>query len=295
MTKQENAKVKKLFREVIREAIAKMSAVGIEDSETDAWLLAEYLLGVTKHKYYMNMNLEISDEEYDKYNKLLERRLNREPLQYITGKQHFMGFEFCVNEHVLIPRQDTELLVEMALKVVNKKVCQGITDKITILDMCTGSGCIAISLAKLCDNVQVTAADISLAALKIARENSEINKADVEFVHSDLFENIEGRFDLIVSNPPYIPTKVINTLEAEVKECEPMLALDGNEDGLEFYRKISEVAFGYLNENGYLLYEIGHDQAESISSILRKKICCVKVYKDLADNDRVVIAGKEEL
>lgn len=312
--------MKKLFRDVIREAITKMATAGIEDAETDAWLLAEYALGITKHKYYMDMQLAISEEEYEKYVKLLERRLNREPLQHITGSQQFMGLEFCVNEHVLIPRQDTELLVEMAMRAVekcrqskfgcvNREQSKGhiakedmfenadytTTDKITILDMCTGSGCIAISLAKLCDNVQVTAADISLNALKVARENAKINQVDVSFVHTDLFENIEGSFDLIVSNPPYIPTKVINTLETEVKDHEPLLALDGNEDGLEFYEKISGEAFEYLNENGYLLFEIGHDQRERVSSILRKKSSCVKVYKDLANNDRVVIAGKEEL
>lgn len=290
-----------------------MAAVGIEDAETDAWLLAEYAWGITKHKYYINMQLEVSEKEYEAYAKLLNRRLNREPLQHITGSQEFMGLDFKVNEHVLIPRQDTELLVELAMKAVEK--CRqsrrqskeveentSVADSnsetrntISILDMCTGSGCIAISLAKLCDDVKVTAADISINALEVARENAKLNEVDIHFINTDLFEKIEGRFDVIVSNPPYIPTAVISTLETEVKDYEPMLALDGNEDGLEFYEKISAKAFDYLDENGYLLYEIGHDQGESVSSILRKKSSCVKVYKDLAENDRVVIAGKEEL
>lgn len=279
-----------LFRSVINETISKMEEEGIDDAVTDAWLLAEFELGITRQKYYMNMQMVISQSEYDRYIKLVDKRCSHIPLQHITGSQEFMGLNFKVNENVLIPRQDTELLVEKAIEVIRKY-----NGTVKVLDMCTGSGCIAVSIAKLCKNAKVTAVDISEKALTIAKENAAINEVEINFVHSDLFANVKGKYDLIVSNPPYIPTKIIETLETEVKEHEPVLALDGNEDGLEFYEKISQKAFDYLSKGGYLLYEIGYDQGESVSSILRKKVSCVKVYKDLAENDRVVIAGKEEL
>lgn len=283
------------FRDIIKKAIDILSEEGISDALTDAWLLSEYCLGINKQKYYMDMNIQIEEADYEKYMKCVERRKNHIPLQYITGIQEFMGLTFKVNEHVLIPRQDTELLVEKAMKAVEKiKKSRGTNDEIKVLDMCTGSGCIAVSVAKFCEKTKVTAVDISMETLRVARENAENNKVEIDFIQSDLFENVHENYDLILSNPPYIPTKVIQTLEEEVKFHEPLNALDGDEDGLSFYRKISEEAFRYLAEDGYLICEIGHDQGDVVSLLLRKKASYVRVYKDLAKNDRVVIAGKEE-
>lgn len=284
-----------LFRDVIERAIQVLSEEGIGDAVTDAWLLSEYCLGINKQKYYMDMNIQIEDADCEKYMKYVEKRKSHIPLQHITGEQEFMGLTFHVNEHVLIPRQDTELLVEKAIKAVEKvKRARGINDEIKVLDMCTGSGCIAISVAKLCENTKVTAVDISEEALEVAKKNACNNSVEIEFIQSDLFENVGGKYDVILSNPPYIPTKIIDTLEEEVKSHEPLRALDGDEDGLSFYRKISEEAFRYLKEDGYLIYEVGHDQGDMVSLLLRKKASYVRVYKDLAENDRVVIAGKEE-
>lgn len=284
-----------LFRDVIRNAIKILSDEGIADAVTDAWLLSEFCLGITKQKYYMNMQREISERECEAYMQLVEQRKSHIPLQHIIGYQEFMGLSFIVNENVLIPRQDTELLVEKAISLVEKiKMKRGKNGKIKVLDMCTGSGCIAISMAKLCGNTEITAVDISEKALEVARENAERNHVDIRLQQSDLFEKINGEYDLILSNPPYIPTEVIKTLEKEVKEHEPMNALDGDKDGLAFYRRISQEAFAYLAKDGYLVCEIGHDQGNSVSLLLRKKASYVRVYKDLAENDRVVIAGKEE-
>lgn len=276
-----------------------LASAGVEDAAIDAWLLAEFQLGINKQKFYMNTGMNISQMQYDEYMEKVMWRSQRIPLQHITGTQEFMGMEFIVNEHVLIPRQDTELLVEKAIIAANElKQHEGNANKkIKILDMCTGSGCIAISLAKLCENVQVTAVDISDNALMVARENANKHELTdkITFVQSDLFENINDKYDLIVSNPPYIPTKVIRELEEEVKTHEPMIALDGNEDGLDFYNKITAQAMDYLEDCSFIIYEIGYDQGEEVSSMLRNIYPCVKVYKDLAGNDRVVVSGKEEL
>lgn len=286
-----------LFKEMINEAIDILSKENIADAINDAWLIAEYSLNITKQKYYMNMQMTVDDNQYEKYMDLIQIRKSHVPLQHITGSQEFMGLVFNVNRNVLIPRQDTEVLVEKVIDIL-KKMDKMDHRKYKVLDMCTGSGCIAISIAKLLEKqmeLEVTASDISNDALEVAKKNAALNNVNINFVESDLFENIEDKFDIIVSNPPYIPTDVIKTLDIEVKDNEPFNALDGMEDGLFFYKKITEKAFDYLNENGCIAYEIGHDQGESVSSILRKKVSCVKVYKDLAGNDRVVIAGKDEL
>ena len=286
-----------LLRDVIEQATEILLKEGIEDAPIDVWLLAESELSITKQKYYMNMRMTIDDEQYIRYMAKVEMRKKRIPLQHITGCQEFMGLMFKVNEYVLIPRQDTELLVEKTIEAVNKLRKVKKNEKIHILDMCTGSGCIAISLAKLCDNVIVTAVDISKEALSVAKENARLNDVEgsITFIKSDLFDKVNEKFDVIVSNPPYIPTQVIMGLEEEVRIHEPMLALDGSEDGLLFYRKITEQADKYLRDDGYVLYEIGYDQGKEVSCLLRNIMPCVKVYKDLAGNDRVVTSGKEEL
>ena len=200
-----------------------------------------------------------------------------------------MGLDFKVNEDVLIPRQDTELLVENAITYI-----KSVKGDVDVLDMCTGSGCIAISIDRLCENAKVTAVDFSGKALVVAKENNALNKANVTFFQSDLFENVEKQYDVIVSNPPYIKTEEIESLMDEVRIHEPMMALDGDCDGLKFYKKIAKEGRQYLRSNGIIFFEIGYDQGQTVPAILEENgYKDIKVYKDLSGNDRVVTAGKE--
>lgn len=221
-----------------------------------------------------------SDEAIAKFLVMLEKRVNDIPFAYIVGHKEFMKLDFNVNENVLIPRGDTEILVEEALKYNKNK----------ILDMCTGSGCIAISLAYYLENkADVTAVDISEAALDVAKQNANKNNVDVQFIHSDLFANVTEKYEMIVSNPPYIVREIIKKLQSEVQN-EPILALDGGLSGLDFYEKIIPEAKEHLEENGVLLLEIGYDQAEDIQKLMMEnEYKNIRVVKDLGDNDRVVI------
>ena len=190
---------------------------------------------------------------------------------------------------MLIPRQDTELLVENAITYI-----KSVKGNVDVLDMCTGSGCIAISIDRLCENAKVTAVDFSQKALVVAKENNALNKADVTFFQSDLFENVEKQYDVIVSNPPYIKTEEIESLMDEVRIHEPMMALDGDCDGLKFYKKIAKEGRQHLRSNGIIFFEIGYDQGQTVPAILEENgYKDIKVYKDLSGNDRVVTAGKE--
>jgi len=223
-------------------------------------------------------------EQVAEYESVLNKRAEHVPLQYITGEQEFMGIPFHVNDAVLIPRQDTETLVEEALKVIRPGM--------KVLDMCTGSGCILISILKNVVDVTGFGYDISKQAINVAKENAKLNNVNATFERSDLFDDVSDTFDVIVSNPPYIPTDVIGGLMPEVAVYEPMQALDGKEDGLHFYRRIVADASKYLNPEGKLLFEIGHDQGESVSSLMKEAgYKDVRVVKDLAGNDRVVIGG----
>lgn len=259
-----------------------LKAAGILDYELDAWYLLEYVCKIKKSDYYLCSSEEMEDEKFQEYELLLRKRGERVPLQYITGVQEFMGLEFKVNSHVLIPRQDTETLVEEALKVLEPEM--------KVLDLCTGSGCIMISLLKHAkQKIFGTASDISKQALLIAKENAKQNQVEMELVRSDLFQNITGRFDMILSNPPYIPTNLIETLMPEVKNFEPLEALDGSEDGLSFYRRIVDAGRKFLKSNGYLYFEIGCDQGGRVAFLMEEYgFRNVKVIKDLAGNDRVV-------
>lgn len=271
------------LREAYEYGQEQLKRVSIEDAAVDAWYLLEHVTGITRAMYYMDMNRVLGEEEETKYRECLVIRAKHVPLQHITGVQEFMGLEFCVNEHVLVPRQDTEVLVESVLDVLKPGM--------RVLDMCTGSGCILISLLKLCGfaNVSGVGADISAEALEIAYRNAEKLGVDAKFLHSDLFSEVEGKYDVIVSNPPYIRTSVIEELKEEVKFHDPILALDGKEDGLYFYRKIIEEASDYLKPNGRLYFEIGHDQREDVSGLMRAAgFADVTVKKDLAGLDRVV-------
>ena len=211
------------------------------------------------------------------------------PYAYITGTKEFMGINFKVNEDVLIPRDDTEILVSKVIELIKEKTNDSI---IKILDMCTGSGCIAISIAHEFKNrnISVWATDISADALNVAKENALANDAKINFIQSDLFSELTNKFDIIVSNPPYIKSKVINSLQREVKDNEPLIALDGGEDGLDFYKRISNDAKNYLNNNGILAFEIGFDQKEEIIKILQDEgYTNIEAYTDYSGNDRVVI------
>ena len=253
----------------------------IEDAGVDAWYLLEYVTGISRAMYFMKMMDAMNPEEETKYKEYIEVRKQHIPLQHITGVQEFMGLEFCVNEHVLVPRQDTEVLVETVLKEMKTGA--------DVLDMCVGSGCIIISLVKLGKDVKGTGVDISEEALKVAAKNCEKLSANVNLIHSDLFEKVEGSYDVIVSNPPYIRTAVIEELKEEVKFHDPFLALDGKEDGLYFYRKIVDESRTYLRQGGKLYFEIGHDQGEDVKNLMEEAgFSGVTVKKDFAGLDRVV-------
>lgn len=222
---------------------------------------------------------ECTDGEYKIYQSYIERRCSGEPYAYIAGKKEFMKLDFLVNKNVLIPREDTEILVLEAIKRCPQKV----------LDMCTGSGCIAISLAKYINGVEVDAVDISSPALTVAKKNAKLNEVDVKFIKSDLFENVEDKYDMIVSNPPYIRKADLKELQKEVKQ-EPKKALDGGEDGLIFYDRILHDAKKHLKKNGVILFEIGYDQAKDVMALAKKyNYKKVKKIKDLSNNDRVII------
>lgn len=257
-----------------------LQKAGVADYELDAWYLMEYACKMDKSRYYLMINDEMADEKFLEYELLLRKRAERVPLQYITGSQEFMGLEFKVNSHVLIPRQDTETLVEEALKVLEPGM--------EVLELCTGSGCVIISLLKQ-KEIRGTASDISKQALLIAKENARNNQVEPRLVRSDLFQNITGMYDMVIANPPYIPTGTLETLMPEVKNFEPVEALDGGEDGLYFYREIVRQGKGFLKSNGYLCLEIGHDQGGRVAFLMEENgYRNVRVMKDLAGNDRVV-------
>lgn len=273
------------YQEAVRNGEKVLNLAGIADAKVDAWLLFEMACKVERQFYYLHMDEDITMEQQREYEIALKKRAEHIPLQYIVGEQEFMGLKFKVNSSVLIPRQDTETLVEEALKKIEPDM--------KVLDMCTGSGCIIISIIKNVPSAEGYAVDISKQALNVAKENAKSNEVPVNFERSDLFDNVTEKFDIIVSNPPYIPTADIPGLMPEVGNFEPVEALDGKEDGLYFYRKIVENCGDYLNPGGYILFEIGCDQGEAVSTMLREAgFYEVKIVKDLAHLDRVVIGRK---
>lgn len=272
------------IRECIRYGQNRLITAGIENALNEARYLLEDTLSVDRSYLFVHDMDAVSDEHAAQYRNWIERRCAHEPMQYITGWQEFMGLPFYVNEHVLIPRQDTEVLVEEAMKRLKPGM--------QVLDLCCGSGCIGISLVKL-SCVEAVLADISTDALKVAAKNAQklLERNRPKIIQTDLFSEIEGHFDMIVSNPPYIRSDVIATLMEEVKEYEPILALDGREDGLYFYREIAGQAGGYLRDGGYLLFEIGYDQGDDLRKILvGEGYEEIQIIKDLAGLDRVAIA-----
>ena len=278
------------IEEILKKEINNLKQNNIENSTLKAKILLANILNVKKEYLLIHSEEEIKQEDKIKYENCIKELIKGKPLQYITNKQEFMGLDFYVDENVLIPQPDTEILVEKAIEIAET------TQKNKILDMCTGSGCIAISLAKKINNAQIIAVDISNNALNVANKNAINNNVEnkIKFINSDMFNNIEEKFDIIVSNPPYIETETINKLEIEVQN-EPHLALDGGIDGLKFYKIIANNAFEYLNENGYLLLEIGYNQQNSVTQLLQDigKYKNIETVKDLGGNYRVVIARKE--
>ena len=266
---------------IYKEGAETLEHAGIPDAPLDAWYLLEYVTGISRASYFGDPKREVPKEQAESYREVILRRAGHIPLQHITGEQEFMGYTFLVNPDVLIPRQDTETLTEEALKFTEPGM--------KVLDLCTGSGCILISLMKKCHGLTGTGCDISEKALKTARENGRRLQVEASWIQSDLFEQISERFDLIVSNPPYIRTGVIEELQQEVRLHDPWIALDGKKDGLYFYRRIIAESTGYIRDNGALMFEIGHDQAEDVVRLMEEAgYTQIRVKKDLAGLDRVV-------
>lgn len=250
----------------------------------EARVLIKYILNKNEINIIANENIELSNENKKQLLESIEKIKKGYPLQYITHYQEFMGIKFEVNENVLIPQPDTEVLVEKTIKIVQKCYPKEDNRNIKILDLCTGSGAIAISLKKYLPSVQVFASDISKKALEIAKTNAKKNDVQIKLIESNMFENINEKFDIVVSNPPYIKTDEITKLSNQAQN-EPRLALDGGKDGLDFYRIIQKNIKNYLYENGILLMEIGYDQGQAVASMFKNS----KLVKDYAGKDRVIM------
>lgn len=278
------------YRQMCHNGAAILADAGITDAEYDSFALLEYITGMDRTAYILNGSKSVPEDIAERYDAVIDRRSSHIPLQHITGQAWFYGRGFNVNSDVLVPRQDTEVLVSEALKVINAKD--------SVLDMCTGSGCIIITLALEKKLGRAVGADISEAALKVASGNREkLGADDVTFVKSNIFSDINVNdaelFDVIVSNPPYIATGEIETLTEEVRIHDPYIALDGLEDGLHFYREITRQSQNYLKSGGWLLYEIGCTQAHDVSDIMSEYgYSNIKVIKDLAGLDRVVMGQR---
>lgn len=309
------------LQELIQNSKHELDSLNIEEADIKLKILIEYVFKISKEKLILKYKDEINNKKVEEFRNLLKKLENGIPIQYIINNQEFMGLNFYVDEDVLIPQPDTEVLVEEVIKYCNElrnnepedketnkdykeniekepiinKEDKNINKKtIKILDLCTGSGIVGISIYKYLENVEIYASDISQKALNIAKKNTNLNNAKINFINSDMFENIHIKdFDIIVSNPPYIESKVIKSLSKEVQN-EPKLALDGGEDGLKFYRSILENANDYLRKNGAIFLEIGYDQKEKIEEILKsyKIYKETKCIKDFGGNNRVIIIKK---
>lgn len=281
----------------LERAAGELMAAGVPEPDLDAWYLLEYVTGVSRAAYFADPGRELTEAQQEAFDACVKKRAGRIPLQHITGTQEFMGLSFRVNEHVLIPRQDTEILVEEALEMLKKRAVptenrDGQTTE--ILDLCTGSGCILLSVLYYAGqaehmNLRGTGSDLSGQALETARGNAEYLGIPAHFVQSDLFGSLPGRYAMILSNPPYIRSGDLEELQPEVRLHDPGMALDGGADGLAFYRRITEESPAHLEDNGILMLEIGCDQAADVSELMRMNgFTDITVKKDLAGLDRVV-------
>ena len=274
------------YRECYEQGCRTLQAAGIEEATLDARLLLEAVCGTDRNDLLVHGDQPVAPEAEEKYLNWIRQRAEHIPLQQLTGEQDFMGLTFSVNEHVLIPRQDTEILVEEVLKELH--------DRMRILDMCTGSGCILLSLLHYSNDCEGLGVDLSAEALEVAERNVlkvlTPEKAEhAHFLQSDLFEKVEGKFEIIVSNPPYIASAEVEKLMLEVRDHEPRMALDGTADGLEFYRRIIVEAGQYLVSSGMLFFEIGYDQGQAVSELMREHgYREVQVVQDYAGLNRVV-------
>ena len=275
------------YRECYEQGCRTLQAAGIEEAALDARLLLEAVCGTDRNDLLVHGEQPVSPEAEEKYLNWIRQRAEHIPLQQLTGEQDFMGLTFSVKEHVLIPRQDTEILVEEVLKELH--------DGMRVLDMCTGSGCILLSLLHYSNDCEGLGVDLSAEALEVAGRNVlkvlTPEKAEhAHFLQSNLFEKVEGKFEIIVSNPPYIASAEVEKLMPEVRDHEPRMALDGTEDGLYFYRRIIEEAGKHLVSSGMLFFEIGYDQGQAVSELMRTEgYCEVQVVQDYAGLDRVVL------
>ncbi|MBF1180267.1 MAG: peptide chain release factor N(5)-glutamine methyltransferase [[Eubacterium] sulci] len=297
-----------LVKEMLTMGEKQLMDSDIADATRDCKILYCYMMDIPFSKIILEYQEVLQDRLCDKYFELIDRRSKGEPVQYIMGSQEFMGLEFIVNENVLIPRQDTETLVEDALEIINTGTLRGEDMDVKrkewdILDLCTGSGAIGVSLARIANKVNVTCSDISEGAIKVAKENAQKHGVakSVKFEQGDLFKPFskhfrKQKFDMIISNPPYIKSSVIPTLQKEVCEHEPLSALDGGESGLDFYERIVSGVGSHLRKSGVLLLEIGHDQGEAVSGLLSRngEFTSIRVLKDLANRDRIVFAKKSK-
>ena len=275
------------YWEMLAQGRKALEDAGVFEYESDAHILFEHVTGIDRGGLLLKKQEEAPEDLYKKFFECVDERCSGKPVQHITGHAPFFGLDFLVNENVLIPRFDTEVLVDTVLDNLPP------VDDLRLLDMCTGSGCIAISIDRALKDRglvgKVTGSDVSQAALDIAEQNGERNGAEVDFVLSDLFAGIDGTFDVIVSNPPYIRSAEVLKLEPVVKDFEPGLALDGREDGLFFYREITGQSVKYIKDNGVLFYEIGFDQGEDVMKIMREAgYKDIEIVKDLAGLDRVI-------
>ena len=275
------------IQEIQKYCINKLRKNNVEDYNLKTKLLICKIINKPKEYLLIHDKEELSEETVLNIKSNVDKIIRGCPIQYITGNQEFMGLTFFVNENVLIPQPDTEILVEEVISIAKKIGAQA------ILDLCTGSGAIAVSLKKHMEQSDITASDISKDALEVAKANAKSNNVEIKFIESDLFENIDKKFDIIVSNPPYIKTEVIKNLGLEVQN-EPYIALDGGQDGLDFYRKIINNAYKLLQENGYLALEIGYDQKEDVIKLIENSNQYKEIYskKDFAGNDRIIVCKR---
>ena len=279
----------KTYKDALEYGKQRLLECEIEDANLDAWLLLEYVSGISRSWYFVHEDEEISENDIEEYQILIEQRGKHIPLQQLTKEAYFYGMKFFVNENVLIPRQDTEVLVEQVLSLSKGK------ENLKLLDMCTGSGCILLALLANLKQASGTGVDLSEKALEVAQRNGKELGIEVSWVQSDLFDKVSGSYDIIVSNPPYIETSVIEGLMDEVKLYEPRMALDGTEDGLFFYREITLQAGKYLKNNGILAFEIGYNQGKAVSEFMKENgYKEVQVLQDLAGLDRVVTGRIEK-
>lgn len=275
------------IKELINQGIMLLKNEGVESPKNKARAILQYTIKKPREYLIIYDNKEVTSKQKEEYVRNIKRLISGEPLQYIIGRQEFMKLKFKVNKDVLIPQPDTEILVEEVIEIL-----KNIKNPV-VLDLCTGSGAIAISIAKYVQNVKIYAIDISKKALEIAKANAELNGVtnSIKFVESNLFDKVKDKkFDVIVSNPPYIATDEIKKLPLEVQN-EPKLALDGGKDGLDFYRRIAKDGYKYLNRQGYLCMEIGYDQRIAVRKIIDNEKRYVETYskKDLCQNDRIIV------